>query len=376
MDKAKETSHRALRVLVVEDSEIDYNFLVATLARAHALGDACRVETREQMQAALAEGGWDIVVSDHNLPNFSSFGALDTLRESGLDLPFVIVSGQIGEESAVEAMRAGADDYLLKDRLARLVPAIEAAMARAAARREARDSARALAESERKLSSMTAHMAHLAERERAAMARDLHDEVGGSLAALNFQLAALRPRVAADPESAIIVEHMASQVDSAIGSLQRMMSQLHPTILDDGLVPALEWQAREFSRRTGIATSFRSNHEDISLPPAVANAAYHVCQEALTNVMKHSRATSAHVELFIDADNLTLEIGDNGQGVQPDQPSSHHAHFGIVGMRERARHLGGWFELSTSPGGTCVMLSLPLGEPGAGDAAADMAGEP
>ncbi|WP_176256660.1 hybrid sensor histidine kinase/response regulator [Derxia lacustris] len=363
MDSATDTSHRALRVLVVEDSEIDYTFLVATLRRHGLLDTSCRVETREQMQAALAAEPWDIVVSDHNLPQFSSFGALDTLRESGLELPFVIVSGQIGEDIAVEAMRAGADDYLLKDRLARLVPAIEAAMARAAARREASESSRALAESERKLSAMTAHMAHLAERERAAMARDLHDEVGGSLAAVNFQLAALRPRVGADPESAIIVEHMVSQIDGAIGSLQRMMSQLHPTILDDGLVPALEWQAREFTRRTRIATSFRSNHEDIALPPAVANAAYHVCQEALTNVMKHSRASTAHVELFIDADNLTLEIGDNGCGFQPDQPATHRAHFGIVGMRERARHLGGWFELSTSPTGTCVMLSLPLATP-------------
>ena len=111
-----------IRILVVEDSEADYELLVATLGRQGLNVECRRVEEADTMAAALRDERWDAVISDHQMPRFSSGEALQTLRRSGKELPFLIVSGTIGEEVAVEAMRNGADDFLIKGRLARLGP--------------------------------------------------------------------------------------------------------------------------------------------------------------------------------------------------------------------------------------------------------------
>ncbi len=347
-----------LRILVVEDSEIDYEFLLIMLRRHGLNVHTRRVETREAMVAALSEDDWDLVISDHNLPQFSSIGALETLRESGLDLPFIIVSGEIGEDAAVAAMRAGVDDYLLKDRLARLGPAIDAALERAAMRHERRDSEASLRSSEARLSALTAHLENIKEKERASIARDLHDDIGGALAAIGFELTALSKRVGTDDTNARSINQMREQLERALGAMQRMMMSLRPSILDAGLVAALEWLTRDFGRRTGIKTTFSTNREEIDASSEISTAAFRICQESLTNVLRHADASTVRIELFADAKNLTIEIRDNGRGVS-------HADFtkigvfGIVGMRERARSLGGWLEIDTSADGTSVMLSLP-----------------
>lgn len=113
-----------LRVLIVEDSEDDAAMLLRKLRQGGYEPLHARVETAEDMGAALGSGRWDIILCDYKLPRFSGLHALALFRETGLDLPFLIVSGNIGEDTAVEAMKAGAHDYIMKDRLQRLIPAI------------------------------------------------------------------------------------------------------------------------------------------------------------------------------------------------------------------------------------------------------------
>jgi signal transduction histidine kinase len=125
-----------LRVLVVEDSRTDFELLVRELRKSNYEIIAERVETPEAMDAALADGSWNVVFSDWSLPRFSALAALALLKQRGIDLPFIIVSGTIGEETAVEALKSGADDFLLKDRLARLIPALERELRENALRRE------------------------------------------------------------------------------------------------------------------------------------------------------------------------------------------------------------------------------------------------
>lgn len=115
----------ALRVLVVEDSATDAKLVIHQLQRTGRSVEFERVETAEAMRAALVDKDWDVVTSDWSMPQFSAPAALGILKEMGLDLPFIIVSGTIGEDTAVEAMRAGAHDFLLKDKLGRLTPAVE-----------------------------------------------------------------------------------------------------------------------------------------------------------------------------------------------------------------------------------------------------------
>ena len=116
---------RTLRVLNVEDSEEDLALLARHLQRAGYDLTTDRVETAEAMKAALESSEWDVILCDYSMPQFNALPALSVVKEMGLDIPFIIISGTVGEAAAVEAMRAGAHDYLMKDNLVRLVPTIE-----------------------------------------------------------------------------------------------------------------------------------------------------------------------------------------------------------------------------------------------------------
>lgn len=140
--------NRPLRVLIVEDSESDTQLVLRVLRKAGYDPVHERVETAEAMKAALARDSWDIVLADYRMPQFSAPEALALLKESKLDLPFIVVSGGIGEATAVAAMKAGAHDYLMKDNLARLAPAVERELREAANRAGKRRTAEALRQSE------------------------------------------------------------------------------------------------------------------------------------------------------------------------------------------------------------------------------------
>src|SRR5688572_17933170 len=118
----------ALKVLVVEDSENDAELLLHALNRAGYKPSARRVDSATEMEQALSQDNWDLIISDYVLPQFSGLEALKLVQRRSLDIPFIIVSGKIGEETAVEALKAGAHDYLLKDRMTRLGAAIERAL--------------------------------------------------------------------------------------------------------------------------------------------------------------------------------------------------------------------------------------------------------
>jgi PAS domain S-box-containing protein len=137
-----------LRVLIVEDSEFDAQVMVSLLRKGGYDVASQRVESAEAMAAALATGSWQLVLADYNLPAFNAPAALALLQQTGLDLPFIIVSGGIGEDIAVASMKAGAHDYLMKGNLHRLAPAVERELREATNRRSQREAKRALFESE------------------------------------------------------------------------------------------------------------------------------------------------------------------------------------------------------------------------------------
>ncbi len=150
---------RPLRVLIVEDSIDDAELLLMELRRGGYDVSYERVQTADAMRRALAEGTFDLVLSDYSMPSFSAMVGLQIHRESGVDIPFILVSGTIGEETAVEALKAGAHDFLIKGRLARLVPAIERELREARVHRERLEALRKVAESERSFSVVFHQMA-------------------------------------------------------------------------------------------------------------------------------------------------------------------------------------------------------------------------
>jgi signal transduction histidine kinase len=351
------SAERRLRVLHVEDSELDHQLIVAQLRRAGLDLEVERVDTLAEVAQALSRP-WDAIVSDYNLPGFSGLVVLDMLKESKHLIPFVLVSGEIGEDTAVAAMRTGASDYLLKNHLARLAPALLHAIEANEMQRARREADRELRKSKQRLHELAGHLQTSVEMERAAIAREIHDDVGGSLTALKFDLAWIA-RHAQDEAVRQRVQSTLETVSYAIEASQRIMHNLRPAILEQGLVAAVQWMSMRFERRTGITTTMRTSHEQIPLPAGVPLVAYRTAQEALTNVSKHANASRVDIELSVFAGVLTLEVSDNGHGIAPGDLAKARS-FGIRGLHERAATVGGWVDLSSNSKGTSLILSVPL----------------
>ena len=357
---------RTWQILHLEDSEDDHALVLLQLHRGGLPCQLTLVDNLAAFEAALQQpaGAWDAVISDFNLPGFTGLDALEVFKRQSQDIPFLLISGQMGEDVAVEAMRQGASDYLLKHKLQRLVPALQNALGAAQARRQQKQAEAALAASRQQLEDLTRHLQTSVEQERAAIAREIHDDVGGSLAALRFDLAWLERRLS-DPELAARLQSAQDLLAHAMQASQRIMKNLRPAILEQGLQAALQWQVEQFAARSGLVVH-------LSVPPAglpaMDNAAclvvYRTVQEALTNIVKHAQAERVSVDLMAVDDVLSLEVSDNGRGLSAadlEKASS----FGLRGLRERAAAVGAWLDISSAgPGrGTSVLLSMPVKTP-------------
>ena len=475
-----------IRILVVEDSESDFDLLSLRLAHQGLHADLERVETEAEMRAALTGAAWELVISDHKLPRFSLSGALRVLKEHGPEIPLIVVSGAIGEEAAVDAMLGGADDFIMKGNLSRLAPAITRSINAAHTRRAQRLAEAALRErdstlhslaanlpammfrldydrqtgdfglpyagegsqrmfgvgpevlredpaplldalaaedrtalfariaeaaaagtdltfqgrtvspgdatqrwvqlsatllernethtlwdgilyeitdlkhAEREIRELTAHLEGAKEAERAAVAREIHDDIGALFFGLKVDLAWLKKRLAHEPAMLERLESMVGLLDSGVQASQRIVRSLRPAVLDFGVIGAAEWLASDFAKRTGIPCSFSASIEELALAPELGTALFRVMQESLTNVLRHAGASEVAVRFDAGLGEVRLEVRDNGCGIDP-QDLSKRTSFGVRGMRERVRDLGGALEIASMPqGGTHLSLRLPL----------------
>jgi len=355
-----EQAGRVLRVLHVEDSDLDHQLILAQLSRAGLRFHMERLDVLPAVLAALDQP-WDAIVSDYNLPGFTGLEVLEAVKDRQLLTPFLLVSGEIGEDAAVAAMRNGASDYLLKNNLARLAPALLNAIDAVDSERARRAADDELVRSKQRLHQLAGHLQTSVELERAAIAREIHDDVGGSLTALKFDLAWI-DRHAKEPEVRQRVAAALETVSSAIDASQRIMHNLRPAILEQGLVAALQWMTDRFGKRTGVETTFRTSHEKMQLAIGVPLVAYRFAQEALTNVSKHAQATKVSVDVSQAGGVLSIEVTDNGKGLSGEDLAKARS-FGIRGLHERAETVGGWVDISSKPGGTTLILSVPLSGP-------------
>jgi two-component system sensor histidine kinase UhpB len=212
-----------------------------------------------------------------------------------------------------------------------------------------------------RLAELTAHIEVVKEQERTRIAREIHDDLGGNLTAIKMALMMLTQRLPADqPQLLERAEYVDALVDRTIEAVHRISLDLRPSMLDFGLVAALEWQSREFEKQNGIACTFTSSEKEIDLSLDQATALFRIFQEALTNIAKHARASAVTVRLQCVRRHLMLTITDNGVGIaQADRlkPQS----FGLRGMSERAKALGGTMNLGFGPeGGTMVTIKIKL----------------
>ena len=219
-----------------------------------------------------------------------------------------------------------------------------------------------LLESREQLRALAAHHEREREELRAALSRELHDQIGQYLTVLRLDAAMMRRRFShLDPEIEPLVATMKGSIDQAMVLLRDVVAALRPAPLDEGLVPAAEWLLAGFARRTGIDCRLEAPDPDPVLDGALATAAFRILQEALTNVGRHAQASRVRVGIAMREGALHLEVADDGVGFDP--AASHRGRFGLLGMRERALMFGGTLQVDSRPGGgTILRVVLPVAE--------------
>jgi len=200
------------------------------------------------------------------------------------------------------------------------------------------------------------------EEERTRIAREIHDELGQALTALKMDLSWLKKRLGPEQNSLEAkTATMEAVIDATMQTIQRLSGELRPGILDDlGLAAAIEWQAGEFEKRSGIPCRLQVSPEEIPFDRERSTAVFRIFQEAVTNVARHAGATEVRVSLQTREGAVELEVADNGRGITAGELASPRS-FGLLGIRERVLFLGGAVAISGTPGkGTTVRVEIPL----------------
>ncbi|MBO8141530.1 MAG: response regulator [Firmicutes bacterium] len=300
---------KSLRVLVVEDSEDDLHLIRRELVKGGYDPVVRRVDSASALRKALEDDAWDVIVCDYAMPRFSARGALQILKEVGLDIPFIVVSGQIGEDTAVAMMRAGAHDYLMKDNLTRLVPAIDRELREAAIRRERRRAEEEL------------RAANLAKDRFLAM---LSHELRNPLAAITTAIDALAMRAPAEPGYRGALDVLRRGVDMQVRlvndlldlsriSVGKLAVKLEPLQLGPVVAAAVE-EFRPLAERQGISLTMG--------PPARAwvDGDGHRLRQVIGNLLDNAikfTPQGGRVEVTMDASGgrVRVSITDTGVGM-------------------------------------------------------------
>jgi signal transduction histidine kinase len=215
------------------------------------------------------------------------------------------------------------------------------------------------------LRALAARLQSVREEERTRVAREIHDELGQALTGIKLEAASLIRELPGDlKKQSNRAESIVKLADETIRAVRRISTELRPGMLDDlGLVAAVEWAAEEFQGRTGTKFRLDLPEDDIVIDRERATALFRILQETLTNVKRHANATQVNVRLAKEGGSLTLEVHDNGKGINEEELSAGRS-LGILGMRERSLLLGGEFTITGGLGeGTTVRVRIPETHP-------------
>lgn len=354
-------SQAPVRVLLVEDDIVDRlacrRALAAETDSEYAIDEA---DNARDGLARVREEVPDLILLDYNLPDMDGVEFLSELAaDTGeIALPVIMLTGAKDVSVAVDAMRSGARDYLIKDGERDYLKLLPTVIKRVLQEERLRQEKR---QAESRYRSLARHQVSVREKERSRIARDVHDELGQKLTALQLEVSMLNARYHDDGPTELSqkLQALLSLIESTMDSVRAIAADLRPPVLDLGLVPAIEWQVQEFRRRTGIACELAVGVEDIDLDEERATAVFRMLQEALTNVARHSRATQAEIVLTLKGGTMQLTIEDNGIGMQASRSRGKKS-FGLVGLRERAHMVGGDVDIDSKPGRTVVRITLPV----------------
>jgi signal transduction histidine kinase len=359
-------------ILIVDD---DPKSLVAMEAVLRSLGSrlVCARSGEEALRHVLEED-FAAILMDVRMPGIDGFTTARMIRERKRSRYTPIIFLTAAQEDLASMFRgyqAGAVDYIVKPVIAEVLRsklAIFVGLHDMNRMLNAELAERALTEqrlrtSEENLRALAAHLQSVREEERIHIAREIHDELGQALTGLKYDIGSLAKGHGTDDAHAFgqKTQAISQAIDRIINSVRRISSGLRPEVLDEiGLGAAIEWQAREFQRRTGVRCL-------VEMPPQFADpdqerstALFRIFQELLTNVARHANATRVDVKVQeVDDQGLSLSVADNGRGVRQAELESPTA-LGFLGLRERVLAFGGTLDVQGEEGkGTTVSVTIP-----------------
>lgn len=356
-------------ILLVDDNAAN---LLALSAVLEPLGQnlICAHSGEEALRLVLKNNP-ALILLDVRMPGMGGFevARLVRSRERSRHTPIIFLTGVAGEmESALRGYEVGAVDYLMKpivpeflrSKVAVFVELHRKNAALAAEIRERRLAEQQLRESEHRLRALAARLVAIREEERSRIAREIHDELGQVLTGLRMDATWLARKFGG--KNKLLTEKTKSMtllIDSTVHLVRRISTGMRPEVVDHmGLIDAIEWQAKEFQKRTGLRCRCKLPPADLRLDGELSTAVFRTFQEMLTNISRHARASKVSVTLNLSASRLTLEVIDDGLGVAPEKILDGSS-LGIIGMRERAQLFGGELVLDGSAG-TKGTLIIPL----------------
>jgi two-component system, NarL family, sensor histidine kinase UhpB len=353
---------KEIHILMLEDSVADAELAKHTLRRGGMHYTSVRVENEEEFIREIQDNPPDLILSDYALPGFDGYAALEIAKRMCPQTPFIFLTGTMGEEVAIETLKNGATDYVLKHRMVRLVPSVHRALRESQERTERRRAEKQLRESHEQLRALSVYLQRVREEERTRIAREVHDELGQALTSCKLDLSLIASRLPRTLKPLIEkAKALSAHMDSTIQTVRRISTELRPGILDHlGLVAALEWQANEFQTRTGIKCEVQTSLQDPQLEQNLATTFFRIFQETLTNIIRHAGATHVWVHLKEESGRIIMDVKDNGRGIGPEEISDTRS-LGLLGMKERAALMGGEFRIGLARGGqgTKVTVSIP-----------------
>jgi PAS domain S-box-containing protein len=219
----------------------------------------------------------------------------------------------------------------------------------------------ALQHSKQMLRHLVSHQERVREDERKRIAREIHDDLGQNLLALRLDVSMLHSRTEhAHPKLNKRVSAALDQIDATMRAVRSTINNLRPTVLDLGLNAAIEWQVKDFQRRSGIACELSMDEKDLELDDNRATALFRILQESLTNVIRHAQASRVRIDLHKIGNIIFMKVADDGIGIYPDCRRKANS-FGLVGIEERISALGGELMIdSDRDKGTALTISIPL----------------
>jgi two-component system sensor histidine kinase UhpB len=483
--KSRMSMNQELKLLLLEDDPNDAELIQRLLQRAGMKFKAIVASDADEFMSAMREEGFHAVLADNALPQYSSIEALKLIRTTNPHVAFILVTGTVSEEFAVNIIQQGADDYILKTNLTRLPAAISNAITKKRMQRD-KELAEKEIENEKELSgsiinslpgifyfcdidgkflrwnknfekisgysiedigrmlpehffsgkdrqnvrrfikdvffkgqgemevnlmtrnmqeicyyftgmavafekknclicvgldisaskqsekdlkrlneelrTVSANMEKIREEEQARIAREIHDQLGQQLTGLKMDLSWVRDKMGKNISQDKLMEklnEMSVMMDEAVVTIRKVASDLRPSILDHfGLVEALEWQSKEFTKRSGIPVHFTDQTGQMIFSPLLAIGIYRIYQEALTNIARHADAKNVRSSLDLLPDLLVFRISDDGKGFNTRDTKKT---LGVLGMKERAYMVGGNLNIESDTGkGTTIIITVPI----------------